>query len=299
MSRLTPPIPLLRAFEACARHLSVSRAAEELNLTQSGVSRQIAQLEELLEVKLFFRVRRRLTLTPAGADYAEEIRAALALIRSATQAMRAHQGAGSTLTIAVSPTFGTRWLMPRMRSFQTFRPRIMVNLLNYSARPTPLDFAAEHVDAAIFAAGSELSGVVAHRLLAEDLVPVCAPALLAEGTLKTISDLSRHTLLQHTTQPRAWAAWLQAMRVEGIDALRGPEFQHMAMVAEAAAAGLGVALLPRFLIADEIAAGKLVMAFDVEPYQPRSYFLVYPDKPVMPALKAFRDWILAECVSQG
>ncbi len=298
MPRLTPPIPLLRAFESCARHLSVSRAAEELNLTQSGVSRQIAQLEELLEVKLFFRVRRRLTLTPAGADYAEEIRAALALIRSATQALRAHQGAGGTLTIAVSPTFGTRWLMPRMRSFQAFRPRIMVNLLNYSARPIPLDFAAEHVDAAIFAAGSELSGVVSHRLLAEDLVPVCAPSLLAEGTLKTISDLSRHTLLQHTTQPRAWLDWLRAMRVEGIDALRGPEFQHMAMVAEAAAAGLGVALLPRFLIADEIAAGKLILAFDVEPYRPRSYFLVYPDKPVMPALRAFRDWILAECVSQ-
>jgi LysR family glycine cleavage system transcriptional activator len=117
MNRLLPPTPLLRAFEACARHLSVSRAAEELHLTQSGVSRQLAQLEELVGVKLFFRVRRRLSLTPTGASYAEEIRDALSRIQSATQALRAHQGVGGTLTIAVAPTFGTRWLMPRMQRF--------------------------------------------------------------------------------------------------------------------------------------------------------------------------------------
>lgn len=297
MSRLLPPTHLLRAFEACARHLSVSRAAEELHLTQSGVSRQLAQLEELVGVKLFFRVRRRLSLTPTGVDYAEEIRAALLHIRSATQALQAHQGVGGTLTIAVAPTFGTRWLMPRMQGFQRFRPRIMVNLLNYSAAQAPLDFEAEYIDAAIFAETTPWPGTIGHQLMAEDMVPVCAPALLADGQLASVGDLAGHTLLQHTTQPRAWQDWLKAHGGKGIDGMRGPEFQHMAMVAEAAAAGLGVALLPRFLIAEELASGRLALAFNVEPFTSRSYFLVHPDRQVGPALAAFRDWILKECAS--
>jgi DNA-binding transcriptional LysR family regulator len=295
VSRLTPPTSLLRAFEACSRHLSVSRAAEELKLTQSGVSRQVSQLETLLGIKLFFRVHRRLALTPAGADYASDIRAALSQIESATQTLLAHQGAGGTITIAVSPTFGTRWLMSRMRSFRASRPNIIVNLVNYSARPVPLDFAAEHVDAAIFSTSEPGPGVIAHRLMAEDLVPVCSPALLAEGRLKSFEDLAEHTLLQHTTLPRLWRDWLKWTGTSGIDGRRGPELQHMAMVAEAAAAGLGVALLPRFLFADELESGRLALTFDVEAYAPRSYFVVYPDKsPVIPALRAFRDWLLGE-----
>lgn len=297
MSRLTPPTPLLRAFEACSRHLSVSRAAEELKLTQSGVSRQVSQLEALLGIKLFFRVRRRLALTPAGAGYASDIRVALSHIESATQTLLAHQGAGGTLTIAVSPTFGTRWLMPRMRSFRASRPSIMVNLLNYSARAVPMDFAAEHVDAAIFSTLDPGPGIVAHRLMPEDFVPVCSPSLLAEGRLKSFGDLAAQTLLQHTTLPRLWHDWLKRTGASGIDGQRGPELQHMAMVAEAAAAGLGVALLPRFLFAAEIASGRLAVTFDVEPYAPRSYFLVYPDRsPLIPALRAFRDWILSEAL---
>jgi LysR family transcriptional regulator, glycine cleavage system transcriptional activator len=295
VSRLTPPTSLLRAFEACARHLSVSRAAEELNLTQSGVSRQLSQLEALLGIKLFFRVHRRLALTPAGAGYASDIRAALAQIEAATQTLLAHQGVGGTLTIAVSPTFGTRWLMPRMGSFRAVRPNIIVNMINYSARPMPLDFAAEHVDAAIFSSTALGPGVIAHRLMPEDLVPVCSPALLAEGRLQSLQDLATQTFLQHTTLPKLWHDWLKWRGIFGIDAQRGPELQHMAMVAEAAAAGLGVALLPRFLFADEIESGRLAVILDAEPYAPRSYFVVYPDKsPVMPALRAFRDWLLSE-----
>ncbi len=295
MSRLTPPTALLRAFEACSRHLSVSRAAEELNLTQSGVSRQVSQLEALLGIKLFFRVRRRLALTPAGAGYASDIRAALSQIESATQTLLAHQGTGGTLTIAVSPTFGTRWLMPRMGSFRASWPGIIVNLVNYSARPVPLDFAAEHVDAAIFSTSELGPGIVAHRLMPEDLVPVCSPTLLAEGRLKSFEDLAAQTLLQHTTLPRLWHDWLKWTGASGIDGQRGPELQHMAMVAEAAAAGLGVALLPRFLFAEEIESGRLAITFDVKPYTPRSYFVIYPDKrPLTPALRAFRDWLLGE-----
>jgi len=295
VSRLPPPTALLRAFEACARHLSVSRAASELNLTQSGVSRQLSQLESLLGIKLFYRIRRRLTLTPAAADYANDIRAALAQIEAATQALLAHQGADGTLTIAVSPTFGTRWLIPRMSRFRAARPHITVNLVNYSARATPLDFAAEHVDAAIFSTVEPAPGVAAYRLLAEDFVPVCSPALLKEGRLQSLEDLAKQTLLQHTTLPQLWQNWFKWQGVSGVNGQRGPILQHMAMVAKAAAAGLGVALLPRFLFADEIEAGHLAVAFDVEAYAPRSYFVVYPaTSSIMPALRSFRDWILDE-----
>ena len=126
-------------------------------------------------------------------------------------------------------------------------------------------------------------------------MPLCSPSLLAEGRLKSFQDLAAQTLLQHTTLPRIWHDWLKWKGVSGIDGRRGPVLQHMAMVAEAAAAGLGVALLPRFLFAEEIESGRLAVTFDVEPYAPRSYFVVYPDKgPPMPALRAFRDWILSE-----
>jgi LysR family glycine cleavage system transcriptional activator len=171
----------------------------------------------------------------------------------------------------------------------------VVNLINYSAARAPLDFAAEHVDGAIFAATSPWPGTVGHKLMPEDMVTVCAPALLADGRLASIGDLARHTLLQHTTHPHVWRDWLDAQGAEGIDGMRGPEFQHMAMVAEAAAAGLGVALLPRFLITEELASGRLALAFDVNPFMPRSYFLVHPDKQIGSALAAFRDWMLKEC----
>ena len=113
--------------------------------------------------------------------------------------------------------------------------------------------------------------------------------------MKSFEDLAAQTLLQHTTLPRLWHDWLKWKGVSGIDGQRGPVLQHMAMVAEAAAAGLGVALLPRFLFAEEIESGRLALTFDVEPYAPRSYFVVYPDNsPPIPALRAFRDWILSE-----
>jgi LysR family glycine cleavage system transcriptional activator len=298
MHRSLPPIGLLRAFEACARHLSVSRAAEELCLTQGAVSRQIAQLEASLGLKLFHRVRRRLLPTSVGTTYALEIRASLSRIEAATLALQANQGAGGTLTISVSPTFGTRWLVPRMRSFQTMHPKVVVNLVNYTARPAPIDFAAEHVDAAIFFGDSVWPGVTGHRLLAEERIPVCSPRLLEDGRLHAIEDIASEILLQHTTRPRAWHEWLQAAGISHIDGLRGPKFQHMAMVTEAAVAGLGIGLLARFFVAEEIASGRLVVPFDTMVRSEESYFLAYPDGARdFPALRAFREWLLRQVAS--
>ena len=294
MRRHTPPIAALQAFEACARHLSVSRAAEELHLTQSAVSRQLAGLEALLGVRLFLRVRQRLVLTAAAAAYAPQLRAALARIESATLEVMAHQGAGGTLTLAVQPTFGTRWLMPRLPRFLAAHRRIVVNFSNHTTRPTPIDYAAEDVDASIALDTGAPLGIASHRIVADRRVPVCAPRLMAGGGLATPGDLARHILLQHSIQPRAWADWLAMMGATGVDGFRGPRFQHHAMVAEAAAQGMGVALMPRFMVAEELAEGRLVVPFD-RALDVGEYRLAYPEASAdLPALRLFRDWLLAE-----
>ncbi|MBB3896656.1 LysR substrate-binding domain-containing protein [Roseococcus suduntuyensis] len=295
MHRHTPPTHWLRAFEACARHLSVSRAAEELSLTQSAVSRQLAALEGQLGLRLFQRVRQRLVLTAAAASYAPEVRAALARIDSATQEVLAHRGAGGTLNLVVSPTFGARWLMPRMPRFQARHRLVVVNIRNHTTLPRPLDFAGEGVHAAIYMGAVPRAGVTLHPLVRDVRVPICAPALLAGGGLPAPAALVRHTLLQQTTRPRAWLHWLQAHGVTGVDGLRGPQYQHHAMVAEAAAAGLGVALMPRFLVEPELAAGRLVVPFDLPLDDGEAYSLAYPQEAAgHPVLRAFRDWLLAE-----
>jgi LysR family glycine cleavage system transcriptional activator len=300
MRRHTPPTALLQAFEACARHLSVSRAAEELSLTQSAVSRQLASLEAQLGLRLFQRVRQRLVLTSAAAAYAPEVRAALARIESATQEMLAHRGAGGTLNLAVSPTFGARWLMPRMPRFQALHRLVVVNIHNHATLPRPLDFTGEGVHAAIQMGSVERPGVTIHRLVGDLRVPICAPALLAGGALREPADLARLTLLQQTTRPRAWMQWLQTHGVAGVDGLRGPQYQHHAMVAEAAAAGLGVALMPRFLVEPELASGRLVVPFDLPLDDGQWYSLAYPDEAAtLPVLRAFRDWLLAEATDEG
>jgi LysR family transcriptional regulator, glycine cleavage system transcriptional activator len=294
MHRTLPPIELLRAFEACARHLSVSRAAEELHLTQSAVSRQVAALEALLELKLFRRIHRRLTPTLAGAAYAPEVRAILSGLETATLELMAHGGAGGTLNLSVVPTFGTRWLVPRLPRFLAAHPNLMINLQNFETRPTRLDFAAEHVHAAIWYGEAPWPGTQGLRILEEQVVPVCAPQLVQSGTF-TPNALGRYVLLQNTTRPRAWVEWLTAAGAKNVNGLAGPKFQHMAMIIEAAAVGLGVALAPRFMVADELAAGRLVVLCDRPLQSNKAYFLIYPDENQnLPSLRAFRDWLIEE-----
>ncbi|HEY8609705.1 MAG TPA: LysR substrate-binding domain-containing protein [Roseomonas sp.] len=293
MRRHVPPTATLQAFEACARHLSVSRAAEELRLTQSAVSRQLAGLESLLGLRLFQRVRQRLVLTPAGATYAPHVRASLARLEGATLELLAHRGTGGTLNLAVSPTFGARWLVPRLPAFRAAYPGVMINFRNYTTRLTPMDFAAEDVDAALMLMEEPTPGIVSHPLVRDARLPVCISSLAPK--LRIPADLIGQVLIQQTTRPRGWVEWLAAAGVEEVDGLRGPQFQHAAMVAEAVAAGLGVALLPRFLVASEIAAGRIATPFTQTLDGKAAYCLSYPESAEeVPALRAFRDWLLAE-----
>jgi LysR family glycine cleavage system transcriptional activator len=287
-----PSIGNLLAFEATARHGSVSRAAEELNLTQSAVSRQIQQLEDSLGVSLFRRSRQRVMLTDVGRMYAANIRSTLSELSNATHQAIALSGTRGVLNLAVLPTFGTRWLIPRIPEFFARHPDATVN---FGVRLVPFDFAAEPFDAAIHFGEPHWPGAVCELLRNEEVVPVCSPAYRERESIRSPQDLTRATLLQQSTRPTAWAEWFADAGVEVGNPLRGPRFEQFAMVAQAAAAGLGAALIPSFLIADELAAGRLEVLFPRSLLSSGAYYLVYPEhKAETPLLQSFRDWIIAK-----
>ena len=286
-----PPIADLLAFEAAARHTSISRAAEELHLTQSAVSRQIRQLEAQLGMAVFHRVRQRVVLTDAGRIYAADVRAVLQQLASATQKTMAWSDGGGLLNLAVLPTFGTRWLIPRLPDFAALHPDVTVNI---AARSEPFDFAQEPLDAAIHFGAPLWAGAVCEYLMHEQVVPVCSPAYQQRLGLAQVPDMSRAVLLQQTTRPTQRADWFEQVGADGQHALRGPRYEQFAMIAQAAVSGLGAALLPRFLVEPEIASGALVQLFAQALQSSDAYYLVYPESRAQaPLVMAFRDWIRA------
>ena len=288
-----PPVADLLAFEAAARHTSISRAAEELHLTQSAVSRQIAHLETQLGMALFHRVRQRVVLTDAGRVYAADVRAALHTISGATQKAMAWSSGGGLLNLAVLPTLGTRWLIPRLADFAARYPDVTVNM---AARSKPFDFAQEPLDAAIHFGAPHWAGAECEFLMYEQVVPLCSPDFQRRHAITCAQDLSGVVLLQQTTRPTQWADWFEQVGTDGVHALRGPHFEQFAMIAQAAVSGLGAALLPRFLVETEIESGTLVELFPHALTSSDAYYLVYPESRAQaPLVRAFRDWLLAQC----
>ena len=292
-----PSLSALAAFEAAARHGSFTRAAEELNLTQGAVSRQVAHLEKVLGVSLFERVKKRVSLTAAGAAYANEIRDGLSRLAAATVSAMAFRGAAGVLHLAILPTFGTRWLIPRLPRFTEAHPGITIN---FTTRLVPFDFAREQVDAAVHFGAENWPGARLHRLMGEEVVPVAAPSLLARIGITEAADMLRAPLLQQSTRPRAWANWLEQQGLAPERALMGPRFEQFAMIAQAAVAGLGLAIVPRFLVEEELRSGSLVIPIDRPVTGKDGYYLVYPEeKANLPTVIAFRDWLLGECAPAG
>ena len=287
---VTPSLAALQAFEAAARLESFTRAAEELHLTQGAVSRQVATLEASLGLKLFERIRQRIVPTEAGRAYAAEIRDILSRLQTATLSTMAMKNVGGTLSLALLPTFGTRWLIPRLPDFFACHPEIAID---FSTRIVPFDFAREPFDAAIHFGDPTWPGTAAHRLMGEMIVPVASPAFLEREAIKRPEDLVRVPLLRQATRPQGWAEWFEAQGLDPETARPGPRFEQFAMVAQAAVAGLGVAVVPRFLIEDELKSGQLVIPFDRPVESRQSYWLVYPTaQGERPALRIFRDWLL-------
>ncbi len=280
----------LRAFEACARHLSVSRAAEELNLTQSTVSRQLLGLEQMLGVPLFRRVRKRMVLTAAGTSYASEVRASLARLAGAAEKIARTDREQTTLTVAVGSTFGSRWLVPHLADFQRRHPKVTLDLVSYRRGRGPYDFATEEVDAAIYFGDDPWGGVKCHRLCGEVAVPVCAPALLPRRV--SASRLIKLPLLHLRARPDAWMSWFEKAGVDSPTLSRGSRFQTMEMMCDAATAGLGVALMPTFLIGSDLATGRLIVASEPPIRLSGGYYLSYPEGESSRALRSFRKWLL-------
>jgi LysR family glycine cleavage system transcriptional activator len=293
--RRLPPLNAIRAFEAAGRLLSFTKAARELNVTQAAISHQVRALEEDLGVRLFVRRHRGLALSEAGRAYLPALGAAFREIEAATGRLRRLDSAGP-LTISVLPSFAAKWLVPRLSRFIDAHPDIDVRV---STAYGLANFETDGVDVALRYGHGNWPGLHVEVLLTEDVVPVCAPALLAgDRPLREPADLVHHVLLHDEWfgEPHGgWRRWLAAAGVQGIDYRRGPTYTDSNLALQAAIQGEGVALGRGALIADDVVAGRLVRLFRVEaPVQP-AYYIVCPHAALRrPKVAALRDWLRRE-----
>jgi DNA-binding transcriptional LysR family regulator len=298
MRRKIPPLQTLICFDAAARHESYTRAAQELSLTQSAVSRQIGTLESFLGVALFRRTRHGVALTASGATYARQITRRLEAMERDTLDAMAHQGEGASLALAAVPTFATRWLVPRLPGFARLQPDVVVHI---ETRTRPFLFADAEFDAALYAGTpaqvANWAGTHAVLLMREDVVPVCSPALLPRGEAVPADVIAMLPLLQQSTRPEGWRQWFDAQQIDAPGARGGPRYELFSMLAAAATHGLGVALMPTMLVEDELARGDLVVACARPLSGERSYYLVTPDRAdARPQLAAFARWLASEAL---
>jgi LysR family transcriptional regulator, glycine cleavage system transcriptional activator len=291
MQLLPLSLTALRVFDAAARHLSCSRAGEELFLTQSAVSKQIQSLEDHLGVALFKRVHHGLELTEAGQIYLSSITPALSMLAEATAKVRQLQSNETTLSLGMPPTFGQKWLIPRFAGFQAAHPGIQVRFMPR----VPNDFNGSMLTAEIRFGRGNWQGMHAHYLLGRELYPVCSPALLRQRPVNTAADLLGHQLLDHVQLRDAWKCWFAANRVPGHDGRQAQEYEQFALMIEALIAGLGVGIMPRFLVEEELRRKKLVLVMKEALISAYGYYLVHPkDRKAGRPLEHFTEWILGQ-----
>ena len=288
--RLLPSISSLRALEALDRLGSASAVAEELSLTQSAVSRQLQALERQMGLDLVERTQKRLTLTPEAQDYVVEVRDALMQIANASLRLQVAP-AGGTLNLAILPTFGMRWLMPRLPDFARLHPSVTLNM---STRLPPFNFASEPFDAALHFGRGDWPGTDRVLLKHEAVVPVAAPSLL-NGATPDPARLLKFPLLHIQTRPHACSEWFAAHGQRITRALPGTMYDQFSTITQAALHGLGVALMPDYLVEQEIATGKLVPLCGPATEAQGAYWLVWPQARARnPSLVAFRDWLAGQ-----
>jgi LysR family glycine cleavage system transcriptional activator len=292
--RRLPPLNAIRAFEAAARHLNFNQAARELNVTASAISHQVKTLEDYFGVKLFNRLPRNVSLTPAGRDYLPAVSAALDQLDAASRRLSRHT-VDAPLNLACAPTFAVGWLIPHLSDFHDEYPEIDVRLtLTLISRE--IDFGASDTDVVImYGTPGSWPNLVAHQLMSEELVPVCSPSLLREHPLETPGDLRSVTLLHSIPRMGQWRNWLHIAGVEAVDPKRGLRFQTTPLAISAAAAGAGVAIANRRFVETDLEAGRLVIPFEIDLPSDSGYFLIYPRESASDArISAFRDWVLAQ-----
>lgn len=293
MSQRLPPLAAMRAFEAAARHLSFTRAAEELAMTQAAVSYQIKVLEERVGSPLFIRKPRQVSLTETGQLLAAAATEAFRILAESYETART--GGQGTLSISTIPTFAANWLALHLGSFQMAHPNIAVRLETTSRM---VDLAQENFDIGIRSSvRGEWPGLVSHRLFVTDFTPLLSPALaLKIGGVKEPADLLRLPIID--AGDPWWKTWFDLVGVDAADNLAmrtRNELGSQAYIGRAAVAGLGVAIVTRELFTSELANGSLIQPFDISANDGYAYWLVYQEqRRTAPKIRAFRDWLLAE-----
>jgi LysR family glycine cleavage system transcriptional activator len=287
--KLLPSISMLASFDATARSGSFSGAARELHLTHGAISRQITALEFQLDTALVVRSARGIRLTNVGKSYAVDVHAALSSLRDATLEVIT-KPKGCTIDLAILPTFGTRWLMPRFPGFLKSNPDISVNFIT---RLSQFELDESSVDAAIHFGTPQWPGADCTFLMEEQAVPVCSPALLERSAQLPGKDLHGLPLLHLESRPDAWRDWFRSQGFDVPSNTGTMVFEQFSIVSHAAVAGLGVALLPHFLIRGELARGELIVLSDQAPTSEMGYYLVTPESKASYApIVALREWLL-------
>lgn len=291
MRRYIPSSTALKCFEASARHLSFTRAAQELHLTQSAVSRQIRNLEEFLSRDLFVRLNKRLVLTSTGAAYYKEVVALLDSMENASMRMLYREDEKTILTISALPTFASYWLIPKLAEFSKIYPQFQVKVrsLDDAAKFDP-----EAIDIILHYGGDHWPRAVSHHLLGESVLAVCSPTILGDQNTNdfSVENVLDFPLLHLSSRINAWPDWLAAHALES-DSLAGPAFAHFHMLLEAAKNGMGVAILPTIIAQQSLNSGELVAPFGQAIKTPHEYLLSYPaDKADLEQVVTFRDWLL-------
>ena len=286
-----PPLAAIRVFETVARLLNLSRAAEDLNMTQSAVSYQVKQLEAFAGGPLFNRLARGVELNARGLAVAPAIARSLAELRAAFRQLR--EESGNLLVISTMQTIASSWLAPRIGKLQLEHPELAVRL-DISSRM--VDFAVEPVDVAIRSGKGDWPGLVSHFLLAQNFTPVASPAYLTrEGRPASPSDMLSHVLIAPSDD--WWPVWFEAAGVAGVNRIPRPgiDVETQQMAARVALAGHGISLVTPGFVQDELATGQLQRLFDVEATTGNNYFVVYPqDVANRRKIRLFRDWVLKE-----
>ncbi len=295
MSRLLPPPHLLRALIATSRHGSVVRAAEELHLTAGAVSKQLLELERRFGITLFERVRKRLALTEAGQRYVERVAPLLDEIERVTLDLLADRagavaGEQQVLHLSMLPTVGAKWLIPRLADFLGKHPDIDLQFVPFI---DGYDFTRPELDCAIRYGRGIWPGAVADYLMGHEVVAIAPPG--TGQRLRVPADVLQFTLLHHVTEPQAWFTWCESHGVSGPNLLSGPRMDQVSSQVRAVISGMGLALVPRCLVEEELASGAVDAApFPVFMQQTGYYFCCPQGKAQLPALRLFRGWLLEQ-----
>jgi DNA-binding transcriptional LysR family regulator len=292
MRRFLPSLSALQAFEASARHLSFTRAAEDLFVTQSGISRQITNLEEFLGMRLFERSGSRLVLTDAGSTYIQDVVQMLNRLEEASIDLVRGRKADASLIIGANPTFVSRWLAPRLENFVQSAPHVPVEVNPVEA---DVDFKTCRFDIAIMRGAGAWSEARSLELFAEELVVVASPRLIAVDEKPGHLDFSRIPTLQNASRPSLWLQWLRASGCTGMGQIQGVRFSQSEMLISAAVSGLGLAVVPIHYVERELQRGELHMPFGPPVRSGDSYWVVSPErKSRQPHAVLFRDWLMQQ-----